>query len=302
MMRWIVPGIAAAAVVAASCTGDDPSFGPPDALTDAGNESGGGDASDATDLLDRATDTAPPKGTHRACENAPRLPRVAGDRVLFEPFGILVNEAGAFVGWEETITKKQALAETAATGATTVRGCCLSVDVGGALVYPHGTELDVGAGSFSLFAQIKRRGPVPPQATGGSAIWKKPGPAPSFTGLALFLARRDVAVGIEDKPRFQLQYDPTIALDQTPPVPRDVFLVVAGTRRPADVALRVGNSTATRNPPDPVDAISLDNTGPLYLAGGGDNHFTGELCAVVLNVGDEANFDTRASAVQDLTH
>lgn len=310
MARWILRGVVAAAVaiVAASggtaCTGDDPNLTPAggaDASGDGGigTDDDGGPAGDATNLADRDVDSSTP-GTRRACEGTPRLAATTGDRVLFEPYGILVDGTGALVGWEDSITKRVAVPVDAARRAK-VTGCCLDIGVGGGLVYAHGPELNVGTGDFSVYTQIKRNGALPSEASGGSAILKKPGASFPFIGYALFLGHRDPADGIQDLPSFQLQYDPQISIESTTnAVPSGSFLVVAGSRQ-GSMLLRVGADGPSRAR-STSDALDLDNSEPLYLGGGGDNHFNGQLCAMVLNVGGEAAFAERASAIGALAH
>ena len=308
MARWILRGVVAAAVstVATSagiaCTGDDPNLKPAggaDASGDVVVSGDGGLAGDATNLTDRDVDSATPAGTRRACESTPRLASTTGDRVLFEPYGILVDGTGTLVGWEESITKRVAVPVDPGRAAK-VTGCCLDIGVGEGLVYSHGPELNVGTGYFSVYAQIKRVGTLPSAATGGSAIVKKPAAAFPFSGYALFVGQRDPDVGVLDSPAFQLRYAPQISVESSTPVPGGGFLVVAGSRQ-EDMRLRVGADAQSRSR-SMLDLIDLDNTEPLYLGGGGDNHFSGQLCAVVLNVGGETAFPERATAIGALAH
>lgn len=311
MASWILRGAIAAGVstaiaaAAVACTGDDPNLtsgSGTDAAGDvAADDDGSSPVGDATDLADRGGDSALPTGTRRACEGTPRLAAAAGDRVLFEPYGILVDGTGILVGWEDSITKKVAVPVDPARRATVI-GCCLAIGVGGGLAFAHGAELNVGTGDFSVFAQIKRLGStLPSEATGGSAILKKPGAAFPFVGYALFLGHRDPSAGVLDSPSFQLQYDPQISVERSTAIPPGEFVVVAGRRQADEMRMRISNFQYPRARAS-GDEVSLDNPEQLFLGGGGDNHFSGQLCAVVLNVGDEATFEARASAINALDH
>lgn len=301
-LRLVVPALLFSCVVvgAGACTGDDPVIGG-GVIADAGSgesatpdDSGGSETSTGTDgSTDAQTDALLP-GERYACPTAAVLPTIPGDRVVFEPRGLIVDGADRLVAWEESKSKRRAVPETPAAGATRVTGCCASFGSSGALQFGHITALEVAADQpFALHTLVRRANPGAATAGGGSFVIKKPTVAFPFTGYGLTVAGRDPTAGLEDKPAFQLQYDPRIGPVETNAFPTGTFVNFSGIRSSTALTIQIGGTRLDA----PYDGLPMTNTAPLYIGGGGDNHFVGEICAFVLEVGDQLDSDTRSKAI-----
>lgn len=301
-LRLVVPALLFSCVVvgAGACTGDDPVIGG-GVIPDAGSgesatpdDSGGSETSTGTDGgTDAQTDALLP-GERYACPTAAALPTIPGDRVVFEPRGLIVDGADRLVAWEESKSKRRAVPENAAAGATRVTSCCASFGASGALKLGHFTALEVAADQpFALHTLVRRTNAGASTAGGGAFVIKKPTEAFPFTGYGLTVAGRDPVNGLEDKPAFQLQYDPRIAAIDTSSFPTATLINFSGIRSSTALTIQVGANRFDF----PNDGLPLTNTAPLYIGGGGDNHFVGEICAFVLEVGDQLDSDTRSKAI-----
>jgi len=222
------------------------------------------------------------------------LPQESGDRVVFEARGLIVDGADRLVAWEESKSKRRAVPENAAAGATRVTGCCASFGASGALQYGHSNELAVGQDEqFALHTLVRRTNGGASTAGGGAFVIKKPTVAFPFTGYGLTVAGRDPSAGLEDKPAFQLQYDPRIGAIDPTPFPVGTFANFSGIRTATALTLVVG-ATSTLGA---FDGLGMRDSAPLYIGGGGDNHFVGEICAFVLNVGDQTTGELRSKNI-----
>lgn len=301
-LRLVLPALlfSGAVLSAGACTGDDPVIG-----AGIGADSGGGDTaapgdsggtetssgSDAT--TDAQTDALAP-GERYACPTAAALPSIPGDRVVFEPRGLIVDATDRLIAWEESKSKRRAVPENAAAGATRVTSCCASFGMSGALKLGHFTALEVAADQpFALHTLVRRTNAGASTAGGGAFVIKKPTEAFPFTGYGLTVAGRDPVNGLEDKPAFQLQYDPRIAAVDGSSFPTGTLINFSGIRSSTALTIQIGANRIDA----PNDGLPMTNTAPLYIGGGGDNHFVGEICAFVLEVGDQLDSDTRSKAI-----
>ncbi|MBS2016763.1 MAG: hypothetical protein JST00_28015 [Deltaproteobacteria bacterium] len=287
----------AAVLFAGACTGEDP-------VLPSGADSGASDsATDGASLTDVAvpeasseagSDGSLPSGERYACPSAKPVPRTGSERAIFEPSGLIVDGSGRLVAWEESRSKRRAVPENPSAGASRVLDCCASFAASGALAYTSGSELEVGGGAaFALHTLVRRTTGGASSAGGGAMVVKKPTASFPFTGFALTVAGRDPTAGLEDKPAFQLRYDPRIAAVDTTPFPTGVFVNFSGVRTETELVVQIG----TRRIPGAYDNLDVGNRDPMFIGGGGDNHFVGEVCAVVLEVGDQSASEVRSNAI-----
>lgn len=271
-----------------------------------GVDAGGGGAETSTPedgaggteaAADAPVDSPVGPGEQRACPSAKRITQTANDRVVFEPYGLIVDGTGRLVAWEESKTKRRATPENAAAGASRVSGCCASFGVNGGLVYGHTSELDVKQdAAFALHTLVRRTNGGAPAAGGGAMVVKKPTALPPFTGFALTVAGRDPSAGLEDKPAFQLQYEPRIFAIDTTSFPVATLTNFSGIRAsgpPAELTVQIG----TRRLTGAYDNLDVSNDQPMFIGGGGDTHFVGEICALILEVGDQSGAEARSNAL-----